>query len=196
MRKTRTAFVTAIILLATVGMATWLCWPANPPAQPKMLVSGEVCRDTWSYTTTDAPRPSPVQYEVTFFAKNVDKALVTFDQVIATFSPAAGQDMNITITNKEGLTEDEITAGKSVPWALQPGEVLTARAATNGYTFKLLRDTDKRPLAFELLFLDTGRTVAGPFRAELPHINDLPKRQLIEGEGPPPRLLSFDPSVG
>ena len=79
------------------------------------------------------------------------------------------------IKNQSKIKTETLKNGQEKEWVLD----------SDGYTDDLLSRSRDKPPVFGITIKNKGKIVAGPFRAELPNLNNLP----LEKEGQPPSAV-------
>jgi hypothetical protein len=141
-----------------------------------------------SNSTPESPR---FQYTVEVRMKNTGSSSIAHDATELAFRPAQGPPLRGTQTKRPDRTTLEWdlsiyaeastgapreTGGQDAVRTenLKKGQEKEWKVDTNGHTGYLLTKSEGKALLFEITLKSRGKTVAGPFRAELPGIEGLP----------------------
>lgn len=120
------------------------------------------------YSNWSSERPA-YQYDVEVRLRNKSEAAITFDAAALAFVPERGKPISAVQTERDLRNQEAIKRLR-----LKPGAEEKFTINSDGYTSDLLGRSEPKPLLFEVtLWLGSDR-VAGPFRAELPQLSELP----------------------
>lgn len=167
-----------LVVLVLVSCCTHLTACKQRPQAA--TVTAEVYQE-FHTTTGDSPDTSPVAYRVNVTVKNGGAKPIVFDTVVCAFVPANGKPLlNKTYVYDETRGYDQKAYDRGLKTdTIEPGAVKTFSSTTDGYTFKLLRDTGGLPLQFIFTLLRGDSTpalsVIGSHSADLPNIPTLPQ---------------------
>jgi hypothetical protein len=159
---------------------------------PKLSLLGKVAKgvDT-SNSTSESPR---FQYNVEIRIKNTATSAIAYDRVERAFIPAVGEPLRIvqTVQTFQDLQDLQNLRTQGIKVTnIKSGDEEKFEVDTNGYTNDLLNRTEGKPLIFDVRFRYKGRVVAGPFRADLPDLRQLPAP--VSGAPPSAFYLEFKP---
>ncbi len=160
-------------------------------------VEAEASRAFYNTMGLGGGTTAPVEYKVKVTIRNTGTSALTWDQLQAEFYPEHGRHLTIPMfpyDPEKGGDERAYQQGGKKSLKLAPGASQDFEFGTDGYTFDLLGEADRKPLRFSVAVLFDGTAIAGPYVALLPPLNDLPsyERALVAGgNGQKPVKLSF-----
>lgn len=144
---------------------------------PKIAVMGRTMKELDTANTT--PAAQRYEYEVLIKLRNDGDDPVVFDSVLLSFVPSEGKPFEMVTTSRDLKDQRKILTK-----TLKRGEVEDWSTGSDGYTDEIVSRSNEKPIGFEITLRLKGKTVEGPFRAEMPNLNDLPLAKEQEPQQP------------
>ncbi len=178
------------ILLLGLAVAATCC-----SKTPDFSVEGEVGRAIYITMGLRDVTTAPIEYRVKVTIHNTGSNPLVWDQIQADFYPERGRHLTqstFAYDPEKGEDRRAYYEGGNRPQEIAPGASHDLEVDTNGHTFDLLGEAGGKPLRFSVAVLLKGRTIAGPYVALLPPLDDLPSyEQALVGGGQKPVKLAF-----
>ena len=152
------------------------------PVSPSFSLMGRVTKSLDKYSPTpDSPQ---AQYELTVKIKNTGESAIEYDLIDWSLIPDKAKPEHIEQTSRKPENQSVI-----LTQTIKSGEEKQVELATFGKFTEILDSSAGKPVGFEITLKRKRKAVAGPFRAELSNLNELPITK--EGESPAAVYLKF-----
>jgi hypothetical protein len=128
------------------------------------MILGQVAKGTHF---SDKPGFSQPTYKVMVMLKNVGPNPIAFDSCAVAFQPNGSESYLFGVKIFKGKEN------KSAAEVLAPGQEFTDDFSTDGFTTDLLLAAFGKPISFRIVFINQGKIVFGPYKANLPLFHKL-----------------------